>query len=138
MLVKYFNLNVQERNHMLKRKMRTIEVKKSPSYRVPSDEDKKMCLSCEQCSLNFNRFIPASGSLILSANTSACSSTASEIKRLEHVQLNVTLQHRHRGDISITLISPSGTRSKLLTTRRNDHSARGLKVIRNSIILDLQ
>ena len=30
---------------MLKRKMRTIEVKKSPSYRVPSDEDKKNCVN---------------------------------------------------------------------------------------------
>ncbi|KAL9969268.1 hypothetical protein ACROYT_G021464 [Oculina patagonica] len=82
---------------------------------------------CHGAAHNTTRFIPASGSLILSANTSACSSTASEIRRVEHVQLNVTLQHRHRGDISITLISPSGTRSKLLTTRRNDHSARGLK-----------
>lgn len=78
--------------------------------------------------LSPNRFIPDSGSLILSANTSACSSTASEIKKLEHVQINITLKHRHRGDLSITLISPSGTRSKLLATRRNDHSARGLKV----------
>ena len=53
------------------------------------------------------------------------------------MQLNVTLQHRHRGDLSITLISPSGTRSQLLTTRRNDHSARGIKVAKKIIIIIL-
>ncbi|XP_068698846.1 uncharacterized protein [Montipora foliosa] len=82
---------------------------------------------CHGATHTTTRFIPASGSLALSANTSACSSTSSEIRKLEHVQINVTLRHRHRGDLSITLISPSGTRSKLLATRRNDHSARGLK-----------
>lgn len=82
---------------------------------------------CHGATHTTTRFIPASGSLALSANTSACSSTSSEIRKLEHVQINVTLKHRHRGDLSITLISPSGTRSKLLATRRNDHSARGLK-----------
>ena len=87
--------------------------------------------------LNFDRFIPNSGSLLLSANTSSCSSTPSEIRRLEHVQINVTLQHRHRGDLSITLISPSGTRSKMLTTRRNDHSALGLKVVLIAVIVVL-
>ena len=75
-----------------------------------------------------HRFIPVSGSLILSAKTLACAHTESQVSKLEHVQLVLSLKHRHRGDLSITLISPSGTRSQLLTTRRNDHSSRGLKV----------
>ena len=75
------------------------------------------------------RHIPSSGSLILSANSSACARTESEVRRLEHVQVMMSLKHRHRGLLSIALISPSGTRSQLLTTRRNDHSTKGLKVI---------
>lgn len=39
---------------------------------------------------------------------------------LEHVQLNVTLSARYRGDISLTLISPAGTRSTLLPFRIRD------------------
>ncbi|XP_063066379.1 proprotein convertase subtilisin/kexin type 5 isoform X2 [Engraulis encrasicolus] len=46
---------------------------------------------------------------------------------LEHVAVRVTLLHPRRGDLSITLISPSGTRSQLLATRENDYSAEGFR-----------
>lgn len=99
-----------------------------PNFRGLNSCQKHLSMLCFVNS-NLDRFIPNSGSLLLSANTSSCSSTPSEIRRLEHVQINITLHHRHRGDLSITLISPSGTRSKMLTTRRNDHSPLGLKVV---------
>lgn len=36
---------------------------------------------------------------------------------LEHVILRITITHPHRGDLSITLTSPSGTKSQLLAIR---------------------
>ncbi|XP_053341402.1 proprotein convertase subtilisin/kexin type 5 [Clarias gariepinus] len=41
---------------------------------------------------------------------------------LEHVILRITITHPHRGDLSITLTSPTGTKSQLLAIRPNDHS----------------
>ena len=74
------------------------------------------------------RKIPESGTLLVPTNATACTDTASEVRSLEHVQLVMSLKHRHRGHLSIELISPSGTRSQILKTRRNDHSNKGLKV----------
>ncbi|KAK3508672.1 hypothetical protein QTP70_003316 [Hemibagrus guttatus] len=42
---------------------------------------------------------------------------------LEHVILRITITHPHRGDLSISLTSPSGTKSQLLAVRPNDHSS---------------
>ena len=44
------------------------------------------------------------------------------IERLEHVQVSISVEHHRRGDIQISLISPSGTRSELLSPRSNDDS----------------
>ena len=74
------------------------------------------------------RDIPDSGTVMVAMNSSACSSTDSEIKSLEHVQVVLSLKHRHRGHLNVELISPSGTRTQLLKTRRNDKSTKGLKV----------
>lgn len=61
-------------------------------------------------------------------NASSCADTLSEIKTVEHVQVVLSLKHRNRGHLSIELISPAGTRTQLLKTRRNDKSNKGLKV----------
>eukprot|EP00111_Clytia_hemisphaerica_P007554 TCONS_00021941-protein len=71
--------------------------------------------------------IPDSGTLLTSSNATACEGSNSAVKTLEHVQVIITLRHRHRGHVSIELISPSGTRTRLLKTRRNDKSTKGLK-----------
>ena len=44
------------------------------------------------------------------------------INKLEHVQLNVKIvaDDVKRGDISIELLSPSGTKSNMISKRRND------------------
>ncbi|CAB4067375.1 FURIN [Lepeophtheirus salmonis] len=47
------------------------------------------------------------------------------IKYLEHVQVHVTISAARRGDIIIYIISPSGTRSKLLARRPKDYSQMG-------------
>merc|ERR1711962_225048 len=71
--------------------------------------------------------IPSSGTLLVAMNTTACAETASNIRAIEHVQVVLSLNHRRRGHVSIELISPSGTRTQLLKTRRNDRSTKGLK-----------
>ena len=40
--------------------------------------------------------------------------------------LTVSFQHRRRGDVSVDLFSPSGTRNEMLSTRRYDDSKNGL------------
>ncbi|XP_028824606.1 proprotein convertase subtilisin/kexin type 5-like isoform X1 [Denticeps clupeoides] len=46
---------------------------------------------------------------------------------LEHVVVRITIQHPRRGDLSINLTSPSGTKSQLLANRLFDHSMEGFK-----------
>lgn len=58
---------------------------------------------------NFSE-IPADGNLILELNTDACIGTATEINYLEHVQAVVTLNSTRRGDTTLYLVSPVGTR----------------------------
>eukprot|EP00091_Calanus_sinicus_P001633 TRINITY_DN11651_c0_g1_i1.p1 TRINITY_DN11651_c0_g1~~TRINITY_DN11651_c0_g1_i1.p1 ORF type:complete len:157 (-),score=39.50 TRINITY_DN11651_c0_g1_i1:63-533(-) len=49
------------------------------------------------------------------------------ISRLEHVQMNVKIiaDDVRRGDISIELLSPSGTKSSMISERRNDRLVLG-------------
>ena len=60
------------------------------------------------------------------APTVACENTVAKIDRVEHVVLTVSFVHRRRGDVSIDLISPSNTRSEMLSTRKYDDSDEGL------------
>uniref|UniRef100_A0A8C5FU44 P/Homo B domain-containing protein n=1 Tax=Gadus morhua TaxID=8049 RepID=A0A8C5FU44_GADMO len=46
---------------------------------------------------------------------------------LEHVVVRITITHPRRGDLSINLTSPSGTKSQLLANRLFDHSSEGFK-----------
>ena len=72
------------------------------------------------------REIPAGGTLSITIDTIACEGTDNEITKLEHVTLTVSFQHRRRGDVSIDLFSPMGTRNEMLSTRRYDDSDKGL------------
>lgn len=83
-----------------------------------------------------NGNIPSRQHFKLSFKTDACQSCKKKEKdgkcknaifKLEHVVVNVTLKHRRRGDLSIQLISPSGTVSNLLHQRPYDGSSSGLK-----------
>lgn len=70
--------------------------------------------------------IPTGKRLTLNFYSSGCRGKRNNIRKLEHVQLLVSLKHRRRGDLSITLTSPYGTTSKLLSTRRYDDHSDGL------------
>ncbi|XP_041915930.1 proprotein convertase subtilisin/kexin type 5 isoform X1 [Alosa sapidissima] len=71
-----------------------------------------------------NREIRADRILRTTYTSSGCNK---HVVYLEHVAVSVTLLHPRRGDLSITLTSPSGTKSQLLTTRENDFSAEGFR-----------
>ncbi|KAK5851566.1 hypothetical protein PBY51_023112 [Eleginops maclovinus] len=54
--------------------------------------------------------------------SSGCSS---RVGYVEHVVVRVSIDHRRRGDLSVTLTSPAGTVSKLLANRPSDDSTEG-------------
>ena len=72
------------------------------------------------------RDIPSGGALELSIPTKSCAGTIAEINKLEHVVLTISFIHRRRGDVSILLMSPSGTKNEMLSTRHYDDSKEGL------------
>jgi len=85
-----------------------------------------------------NKDIPSRGILRLKIKTDGCQTCLSKdkdangkckhaIMKLEHVVVTVTLKYRKRGDLSIELYSPHGSKSKLLHRRHNDDSTNGLK-----------
>lgn len=56
-----------------------------------------------------------------------CEGSGHDIKYLEHVQAKISLHYSRRGDLQIFLVSPSGTRSTLLSPRKNDYEGQKLR-----------
>uniref|UniRef100_A0A674NA07 Proprotein convertase subtilisin/kexin type 5b n=1 Tax=Takifugu rubripes TaxID=31033 RepID=A0A674NA07_TAKRU len=56
-----------------------------------------------------------------------CTDNPNHVIYLEHVVVRITITHPRRGDLSINLTSPSGTKSQLLANRLFDHSMEGFK-----------
>uniref|UniRef100_A0A7E4VXU8 Neuroendocrine convertase 2 n=1 Tax=Panagrellus redivivus TaxID=6233 RepID=A0A7E4VXU8_PANRE len=79
---------------------------------------------CEAGTINVPHEIPASGNLILELETNACIGSATEINYLEHVQAVVTLNSTRRGDTTMYLISPMGTRTMILSRRPKDDDSK--------------
>ncbi|EDO47748.1 predicted protein, partial [Nematostella vectensis] len=63
--------------------------------------------------------------LTIQLPATGCSGTGDEIRYLEHVQLMVSLDYVRRGDLVIYLTSPMGTKSCLLSPRKEDSSNEG-------------
>lgn len=62
-------------------------------------------------------------------NSKDCLHTGEDtcVTTLEHVIVYITLRHQRRGSLEINLISPSGSRSKLLGLRKFDVSSKGFR-----------
>ncbi|XP_062412834.1 proprotein convertase subtilisin/kexin type 4-like isoform X1 [Sardina pilchardus] len=99
------------------------------------DAEKLVCLArnwsavnpqktCQHVILQ-DRPIKIGSYLRISWNETACRWNRSRIRSLEHVQAQLSLKHVRRGDLTITLLSPAGTRSNLLTRRYLDQSSAG-------------
>ncbi|XP_066558711.1 PC3-like endoprotease variant B [Amia ocellicauda] len=81
----------------------------------------------EEVFLNPVRILSPGGVVSVHIHAEACQGTENAINVLEHVQPVVSITSVCRGDLTIDLISPFGTKSRLLGTRHNDISGAGLK-----------
>uniref|UniRef100_S4RXA1 Neuroendocrine convertase 2 n=1 Tax=Petromyzon marinus TaxID=7757 RepID=S4RXA1_PETMA len=68
--------------------------------------------------------VPGQGRLVLTVDTDACEGRADHVRYLEHVQVVVTVNATRRGDLTLNLTSPMGTRSLLLGRRPRDSDSR--------------
>ncbi|XP_076844464.1 proprotein convertase subtilisin/kexin type 5 isoform X2 [Brachyhypopomus gauderio] len=98
-------------------------VKEAETWRqVPSQH------VCKEHTGQNQRVISPERTLKLVYESSGCTAQRGQrVQYLEHVVVRITIMHPHRGDLSITLTSPSGTSSQLLAVRPNDNSAEGFE-----------
>uniref|UniRef100_A0A673ZZ54 Proprotein convertase subtilisin/kexin type 5-like n=1 Tax=Salmo trutta TaxID=8032 RepID=A0A673ZZ54_SALTR len=83
---------------------------------------------CKEAPTQQSRTIPPGLVLRSVYESTGCSlHPLQHIVYLEHVVIHVTITHSHRGDLSITLTSPTGTKSQLLANRPLDHSTEGFQ-----------
>uniref|UniRef100_A0A8C1HTX5 Neuroendocrine convertase 1 n=1 Tax=Cyprinus carpio carpio TaxID=630221 RepID=A0A8C1HTX5_CYPCA len=85
----------------------------------------------KQCIVRDETFQPrplkAAGEISIEIPTKACAGQVNSIVSLEHVQVEVSIEYTRRGDLHITLTSPSGTTTVLLAERERDTSANGFR-----------
>ncbi|XP_072018312.1 PC3-like endoprotease variant B [Amphiura filiformis] len=79
-------------------------------------------LTCEVPMKKFNIKVPMGES-----RNATMKIKCSHIAKLEHTIASISFEAPRRGDVSIRLISPSGTPSQLLSTRPKDHTDEGLE-----------
>ncbi|KAG9509786.1 Neuroendocrine convertase 2, partial [Fragariocoptes setiger] len=79
---------------------------------------------CDAGSLNRTYEIPSDDTLKITIDTQACRGTKTEVNYIEHVQAIITLNSTRRGDVTMFLTSPMGTRSMILNRRANDDDHR--------------
>uniref|UniRef100_A0A8L0DTH4 Proprotein convertase subtilisin/kexin type 5a n=1 Tax=Oncorhynchus mykiss TaxID=8022 RepID=A0A8L0DTH4_ONCMY len=83
---------------------------------------------CKEAPTQESRTIPPGLVLRSVYESTGCSHhPLQHIVYLEHVVIRVTITHSHRGDLSVTLTSPAGTKSQLLANRPLDHSPEGFQ-----------
>ncbi|KAF1519985.1 Neuroendocrine convertase 1, partial [Eudyptes sclateri] len=73
------------------------------------------------------RLLRANEEVVIEIPTKACEGQENFIASLEHVQLEATIEYSRRGDLHVTLVSPSGTSTVLLAERERDKSPNGFK-----------
>ncbi|KAJ8401556.1 hypothetical protein AAFF_G00378730 [Aldrovandia affinis] len=71
--------------------------------------------------------LKAASAITIEIPTKACAGDKSAIRSLEHVQMEASIEYTRRGDLRITLTSPSGTSAVLLTERERDTSSSGFR-----------
>ncbi|XP_067930394.1 furin-like protease kpc-1 [Watersipora subatra] len=80
---------------------------------------------CEIVAPDRNRLIHSEGKLSIKVKTNGCEGTSHHVMYLEHVQAKLSLTSSYRGDVTIYLTSPMGTKSTLLSPRANDNNNKG-------------
>ncbi|XP_059398536.1 neuroendocrine convertase 1-like [Carassius carassius] len=87
--------------------------------------EKKQCIVRDETFQS--RPLKAAGEISIEIPTKACAGQVNSIVSLEHVQVEVSIEYTRRGDLHITLTSPSGTTTVLLAERERDTSANGFR-----------
>ncbi|CAL8336403.1 unnamed protein product [Merluccius merluccius] len=84
-----------------------------------------------QCIVRDDSFQPralkAAGEITIEIPTKACAGQPNAVRSLEHVQVEASIEYTRRGDLHITLTSPSGTTTVLLAERERDTSSNGFR-----------
>ncbi|XP_048415915.1 proprotein convertase subtilisin/kexin type 4-like [Stegostoma tigrinum] len=81
-----------------------------------------------ECSIDINKSPQIiSDKLVIKKYIDPCSETNKYIRCLEHVEVRLSLSYTRRGDLRISLTSPSGTSSKLVDVRPYDTSSHGYR-----------
>uniref|UniRef100_A0A673ZC28 Neuroendocrine convertase 1 n=1 Tax=Salmo trutta TaxID=8032 RepID=A0A673ZC28_SALTR len=85
----------------------------------------------KQCIIRDDSFQPralkAAGEITIEIPTKACNGQDNAVLSLEHVQVEASIEYTRRGDLHITLTSPSGTNTVLLAERERDMSSNGFR-----------
>jgi len=82
---------------------------------------------CREPGDSTSHTIPKGSTLTVTLESTGCATKPECVTYLEHVRVFITLDHAHRGALSITLTSPSGTKSELLKERSQDYSNKGFQ-----------
>uniref|UniRef100_A0A915PEJ1 P/Homo B domain-containing protein n=1 Tax=Setaria digitata TaxID=48799 RepID=A0A915PEJ1_9BILA len=64
---------------------------------------------------------------VIKFHTDGCVGQKNEVNFLEHIQLVLDAYYPIRGHLSISIISPNGTKTQLLSVRREDKSSAGFR-----------
>ncbi|XP_058257113.1 proprotein convertase subtilisin/kexin type 6 isoform X1 [Hemibagrus wyckioides] len=84
--------------------------------------------TCTNISDRRTRYIRPEQKLKVTMSSTGCSGQPEQhVAFLEHVVVRVLIVHPRRGDLEISLVSPSGTRSQLLAKRLFDNSNEGFR-----------
>ncbi|KPP67905.1 neuroendocrine convertase 1 precursor-like, partial [Scleropages formosus] len=89
--------------------------------------EKKQCIVMDDTFQPRQGALKAAGEITIEIPTKACSGQDNVIKSLEHIQVEASIEYTRRGDLHITLTSPSGTSTVLLAERERDTSSSGFK-----------
>ncbi|XP_076879104.1 proprotein convertase subtilisin/kexin type 6 [Brachyhypopomus gauderio] len=84
--------------------------------------------TCTKVSDRRTRYIRPDQTLNATISSTGCSDQPDRgVAFLEHVVVRVLIVHPRRGDLEVSLVSPAGTRSKLLAKRLFDNSNEGFR-----------
>ncbi|KAJ9054059.1 pheromone processing endoprotease [Entomophthora muscae] len=82
----------------------------------------------ETRNITIDKVIPEdTNGLVVSRNITSLNLKSSGLKKVEHVQVTVTIEHARRSDIEIYITSPQNITSKLVSSRPTDKSKLGFQ-----------
>lgn len=79
---------------------------------------------CEAGAVRTPRRFTEGSSATIKIETTACAGKETEVNYIEHVQAVLSLNATRRGEVTLYLVSPSGTRSMILSRRPHDDDHR--------------